>query len=374
MSMGSARFRLLLVLLLCVTTEALLATPFWGANRSSPADTPLDALAPGEFIWEGGVEQDGPVVVVVSLPEQMAYVYRNGVRIGVSTVSSGKSGHGTPTGVFTILNKDKNHHSATYGNAPMPYSERLTWDGVALHAGGLPGYPSSHGCVHLPSAFAERLFGITHKGTTVVIADEATAPRDVVHPAVLAPVDALTGAAESQPSLGFTEGWRLEPELAPEGPLTLVVSGADARAVLMRDGVEIGRAKVHVRDSGRPLGTHAYTMLGSTDAGHSRWSAIALPRHAGEPASAPDRDPLARIDSPRGFSKGLAQLLEPGTTVLVTDAPVLEHTTGPRLDVIATGPALVEEASTSTPPMPGATDRGVSDELRRPPPSSPFIN
>jgi hypothetical protein len=374
MSMAGARLRLLMVLLLCVTAESLLATPFWGATQSSPVDTPLDALAPGEFIWEGGVERDGPVVVVVSLPEQMAYVYRNGVRVGVSTVSSGKPGHGTPTGVFTILNKDKNHHSATYGNAPMPYSERLTWDGVALHAGGLPGYPSSHGCVHLPSAFAQQLFGITHKGTTVVIADEATAPRDVVHPAVLAPVDALTGAPEPQHALGFTEGWRLEPELAPMGTLTLVVSGADARAILMRDGVEIGRAKVRVRDSGIPLGTHAYIMLGSTDAGHSRWSAIGLPRHAGEPAASPDQDPLARIDAPREFSTGLAALLEPGTTVLVTDASVLEHTTGPRLDVIATGPALVDEASAETRPMPGATDRGLSDDLARPSPSSPFLN
>ena len=66
----------------------------------------------------------------------------------------------------------------------------------------------------------------------------------------------------------------------------------------------------------------------------------------------PDQDPLARIDAPRGFSTGLAALLEPGTTILVTDAPVLEHTTGPRLDVIATGPALVEDVSASTPPMP----------------------
>ena len=166
----------------------------------------------------------------------------------------------------------------------------------------------------------------------------------------------------------------MEPELAPLGPLTLVVSGADARAILMRDGVEIGRAKVRIRDSGIPLGTHAYTMLGSTDAGHSRWSAIGLPRHAGEPTSTPDQDPLARIDAPRGFSTGLAALLEPGTTILVTDAPVLEHTTGPRLDVIATGPALVEDASASTQPMPGTPDPDLSDDLRRPPPASPFIN
>jgi hypothetical protein len=367
--MGARSTVIAMAAMVCtVMGTGTVATPFWGATESSPADTPLAALVPGEFIWEGGIERDGPVVVVVSLPEQMAYVYRNGVRIGVSTVSTGKPGHGTPKGVFTILNKDKNHHSATYGNAPMPYSERLTWDGVALHAGGLPGYPSSHGCVHLPSAFAERLFGITHKGTTVVIADESTAPREVVHPAVLAPVDALTGSPEADNRLGFAEGWRLEPELAPAGPLTLVISAADERAILLRDGVEIGRAKVRVRDGGQPLGTHAYSMLGTTDNGHSRWSAIALPRHAGAPAADAHEDPLSRIDAPRGFSDGLAGLLEPGTTVLVTDAPVLEHTTGPRLDVIATGPALAGETLPATPPMPASSGDAVDSS------PSPFVN
>ncbi len=73
--------------------------------------------------------------------------YRNGVRIAVSTCSTGKKGHETPTGVFTILEKDKDHHSSTYNNAPMPNMNRLTWSGVALHAGNLPGYPASHGCV-----------------------------------------------------------------------------------------------------------------------------------------------------------------------------------------------------------------------------------
>ena len=210
------------------------ATPFWGAKHSAPADTPIDALKPGEFIWEGALEPKGPVVVVVSLPEQMAYVYRNGVRIGVATASTGKEGHRTPTGVFTILNKDKDHRSSTYGNAAMPYSERLTWDGVALHAGGLPGYPSSHGCVHLPSEFARLLFGITHKGTTVVIAGESTAPRSVVHPPMLTPVGAVSGTPTADHALGLFEEYRWEPEAAPAGPLTLVASGADQRVIVLR--------------------------------------------------------------------------------------------------------------------------------------------
>ncbi|NEX22039.1 L,D-transpeptidase [Thiorhodococcus mannitoliphagus] len=336
----SIRFSLFFLIASALALEVL-ATPFWGAHESAPAETPVEALAPGEFIWESRLEPEGPLVVVVSLPEQRAYVYRNGVRVGVSTISSGKSGHQTPTGVFTILNKDRDHHSKTYNNAPMPFSERLTWDGVALHAGGLPGYPSSHGCVHLPSAFAERLFAITHKGTTVVIANEATAPREVVHPAVLSPVDAITGAPDDARTLGFAEDWRLEPDKAPFGPLTLIVSSADQRLILLRDGVEIGRARIHVEGGSRNLGTHAYSLLSTAATGHTRWTAVSLPGHAGTSAShdpAKDQDPLGRIHTPRAFHERLLALLGPGTTALVTDAPVLEHTTGHRLKVIATGP------------------------------------
>jgi hypothetical protein len=107
----------------------------------------IAALEPGEFTWHPERQQTGPVAVVVSLPEQRVHVYRNGIRIAVSTCSTGKPGHETPTGVFVVLQKDKNHRSSTYNNAPMPNMNRLTWSGIALHAGKLPGYPASHGCV-----------------------------------------------------------------------------------------------------------------------------------------------------------------------------------------------------------------------------------
>jgi hypothetical protein len=159
-----------------------------------PSDTDPAALKPGQFIWDLAATTGGPVVVAVSVEEQRAYVYRNGLRIGVSTVSTGRPGHATPTGVFTVLQKDKDHHSKNYNNAAMPYTERLTWDGVALHAGGLPGYPSSHGCVHLPTQFAERLFEISPMGMTVVIADQHSPDQDLRHPLAIEPVDARTGA------------------------------------------------------------------------------------------------------------------------------------------------------------------------------------
>src|SRR6476646_3322933 len=129
-----------------------------------------DQLKPGEWVWAPQIAASGPVLVYVDLGRQRATVYRNGVRIGVSTISSGKDGHETPTGVFTILEKNKEHHSKTYNDASMHFQQRLTWLGVAMHAGNLPGYPASHGCVRLPMEFAKKLFEVTPMGGTVVIA------------------------------------------------------------------------------------------------------------------------------------------------------------------------------------------------------------
>ena len=172
----------------------LLATLLYGiappAAQAQSVVSPPDvrALKPGEFLWYPQIAPEGPVVLVVSLDEQRAYVYRNGIAIGVTTISSGKTGKETPTGVFTILQKNKDHRSNLYNDAPMPYMQRLTWDGIALHGGHLPGYPASHGCVRLPQAFAEKLFGITRFGDSVVVANAKASPASVVHPAVLAPV------------------------------------------------------------------------------------------------------------------------------------------------------------------------------------------
>ncbi len=284
------------------------------------------------------------MVIVVSLPEQIARVYRNGVQVGVAKVSTGKPGHLTPTGIFTILNKDKDHRSKTYDNAPMPYSERLTWDGVALHAGGVPGYPESHGCVHLPSAFAELLFGITNVGMTVVIANDATAPKDVAHPGVLAPVG-VKGAPAVEPRLPSGEAFRWEPEKSPDGPVTVVVSAADQRVLVMRNGVEIGRAAIAISTPGKPLGTEAYLLKSAPGApaqtdspGGARWFGIALPG-SGVGSGAPmNLDDAARVSVPAPFAAEVLKILAPGATLYVTDAAVLPETTGPRLNVLNSDP------------------------------------
>jgi len=129
-------------------------------------------LKPGQYEWHPDASTEGDMNVVVSLSQQEAFVYRGGVMIGRSTVSTGKKGHRTPTGVFHIMTKEKMHHSNKYNNAPMPFSERLTWGGIFLHAGEVPGYESSHGCIHLPYDFSKDLFSVTRKGVPVVITQD----------------------------------------------------------------------------------------------------------------------------------------------------------------------------------------------------------
>ena len=327
---------LVLALLFALAAPVAAGVPFWGAPASSPANTPPASLKPGEWVWQPQVAPAGPIVVVVALDEQRTYVYRNGLLVGYASSSTGKPGHGTPTGVFHTLQKDANHRSSTYNNAPMPYQQRLTWDGVALHAGGLPGYPSSHGCVHLPSAFAKVLFDASPMGMTVVVANDATAPRRVAHPLPMASVDAASGDALPDARLTAEEAYRFEPEKSPEGPVSMVISRADQRIVVFRNGVEIGRARVTLMDD-QPLGTHAYVMHGTP--AQPEWMAVPVPGHEAEAGQVLDSAAIARVRFPRAFLGHMREVLAPGATVVVTDGAILPHTTGTPMTVVANGAA-----------------------------------
>src|SRR4030095_11953863 len=162
-----------------------------------PTGSVVDAVAelkPGQYVWAPKIAPEGPMLLIVNLAVQRAIVFPNGVAIAASTVSTGRPGHSTPTGVFTVLQKEVEHHSSKYNSAPMPYMQRLTWYGVALHAGNLPGYPASHGCVRLPLAVAKLLFGMSSLGMTVVINDQPTGPRIAPTPELAAQPDAASTA------------------------------------------------------------------------------------------------------------------------------------------------------------------------------------
>jgi hypothetical protein len=153
---------------------ALCALPLAPAAAKEIASVEASAqqLKPGGFVWQPERATGGPVEVVISLGSQKAFVYRGGTLIGVSTISSGKAGRESPVGRFQILQKRQLHRSNRYNDAPMPFMQRLNWYGVALHAGEIPGYPASHGCIRLPTKFAQKLFGVTELGGSVFVAGE----------------------------------------------------------------------------------------------------------------------------------------------------------------------------------------------------------
>jgi lipoprotein-anchoring transpeptidase ErfK/SrfK len=137
---------------------------------------PVDALKPGQFVWVAQDAYEGPMKIVIVLDIQRIYVFQNDKLIGFSTISSGKKGKETPTGVFNILQKNVDHKSNLYSNAPMPYMQRLTWDGIAIHGGHLPGYPASHGCIRLPHPFAKAFFAVTQMSQEVVVLQDTSTP------------------------------------------------------------------------------------------------------------------------------------------------------------------------------------------------------
>ncbi|MCI4589610.1 L,D-transpeptidase family protein [Sphingobium sp. BYY-5] len=127
------------------------------------------APVPGGFRWLEDGAGGGPLYMVISIEKQRVHVYSGDRLIGVASVSTGMKGHRTPVGEYPILQKRQWHRSNLYSNAPMPFMQRLTWDGIALHAGHNPGYPASHGCIRLPYAFARQLFMLTKIGTQVEV-------------------------------------------------------------------------------------------------------------------------------------------------------------------------------------------------------------
>lgn len=304
-----------------------------GAKVSSALELAEAAqgLEPGEWVWAPDIAPDGPVLVLVDLSAQLAFIYRNGINIGVSTVSSGKPGHETPTGVFQILQKDAHHHSSTYNNAPMPFQERLTWDGVALHAGGLPGYPESHGCVHLPYTFAQELFQVTSMGGTVVVTGRAGAPVKALAGGILAPLDETGLPAEHRPLPPGTQyEWNPQAD-SGVGPLSIVISTSDKRMVVMRSGREIGRAQAEIDGH---AGTHVATLHEGPD-GRPHWVLVGVPGHAEEANHVIDTLALNRLRLPQPFRERVREKMGVGTTVLVTSAGVGAGGTGQQLTLIS---------------------------------------
>lgn len=321
-------FRIFLFVLTFIFAPTIWAEPFWGTKASQPVDTDPKKLKAGQFIWQGDEAASGPVVGLVSIPEQRIYLYRNAKLIGVSTVSTGKRGYGTPAGIFTVLEKDRHHRSITYDNAPMPYANRLTWDGVALHAGHVLSRPASHGCIRLPSQFARLLFGVSTRGMTVVIMGYPNQNVRLAHPTVLLPVDVEKGKVINTTDLMPTEEFRWQPENSPEGSISIVMSETDQHLLVYRDGIEIGRAKISMTLTENNLGTHTFIMQESegTDSNpilDRRWMTVGIQSHTDEDNRILNASFFEQLNIPTDFAKSLNSILTSGTTLLITDKPML---------------------------------------------------
>ncbi|MBB3772119.1 hypothetical protein FHS55_002728 [Angulomicrobium tetraedrale] len=310
-----------------------------GMGSAKAQDAELEAIAalkPGQYVWYPDRAPDGFVAIIVSLPDQRCYVYRNGVRIGVSTCSTGREGHETPVGIFIILQKDVDHHSSLYDDASMPYTERLTWSGVCLHAGGLPGYPSSHGCVHLPLEFSKLLFGVTHYGTPVIIADSHSQPVDVLHPGLVLPADATSAIQTDDPkNADGTPDTEAAPNPAADA-VALIVSGADKTLVAIKDGAEVLTAPVTIKDPGTPLGNVVYVL--KKVGGDVTWTAVGFEGNGagqGKATSAIDRITVA----PQA-NQQLASLLVPGSTLFVTELSAAPDTRSSGKDFVVLSQAM----------------------------------
>ncbi len=316
-------FRMILIvragILVCLT-----AGQAFGSTMDRQPSASSDYLETGDYLWQPETSPTGPVVIIVSLSDQILCVYRNGICIGRSSISSGKAGFGTPVGLFTILQKRATHTSNLFRGGSMPYMERLTWKGVAMHAGSLPGYADSHGCVRMPLDFARKLYRITENGTTVIVTDHRFRSYESQVPALL--FDSQTGG--SLPA-GLTY-W--DPAKSPNGPLSIVVSSGSSEVFVYRNGMEIGRTPIGGLDG--LSGLYVYSALAEVDAGGRR-SWLSTGSIVGR---APQiRELVKHVSINQQFIALTRGLIEMGTTLILTDAPVNScEPNAPPLDILTT--------------------------------------
>jgi hypothetical protein len=221
--------------------------------------------------------------------------------------------------VFTVLEKQRKHYSSIYKGAAMPFMERLTWSGIALHGGKLPGYPDSHGCVRLPKEFSELLFGVTRVGTTVVVANESSDSALVTHPGPLMAMPARMKNLKLEKLSGLDFRWH--PERALTGPMSIVISEADRQVVVFRNGEPIGRAHFEVQGSYH-FPTAVFSYLGREN-NQNRW--LGAGRDAGETEKtlAALRSHIMVAPAFRDFAQSA---LQPGDTMSVVPFPILPRT------------------------------------------------
>ena len=279
-------------------------------------------LAPGQYEWHPERSPGGPLLGVVSIDDQRAYVYRHGVQIARSTGSTGRPGKETPTGVFTLLQRKVEHESSIYKGAQMPYMQRLTWSGIAMHAGDLPGYPASGGCIRLPYEFSEKVYGEMRNGSTVVITKKNAQPSRTGRPA-----DILLASKTSVPenrAIPDPSGriiW--EPGKSPSGPFSILLSYADRTVYVWRNGIQIGQSPIGIAPGANPP-EGVFMMLEGSEPSDPRfpgitmhpWSVLSL--NGGSSSGNAVQSLRSQVRIPNEFLKKANKLVTPGSILVST--------------------------------------------------------
>jgi len=299
----------------------------------------------------------GPLQFVISIGKQHVTLYSNGQRVTQSPISTGAPGHATPTGIFSIIEKDRWHHSNLYDNAPMYFMQRLTWSGVAMHEGVLPGYAASHGCIRMPHDFAAQLWTLTKLGARVVIVHDDVVPQDFDDPHLFVhkekPLDGEGTIALSfdslRPSLSDLEPTSAQPikliaaEPMPvmkaptveapkrSGQVAVFVSRKQKKIYVRQGFAPLFDMPIEIADPDQPLGTHLFTALEfQPDGSHMRWNAVTVA--SGQPGT-PGRktktetptlgptaaEALARIQFPPEALDRIGEGLAPGSSLIISD-------------------------------------------------------
>jgi hypothetical protein len=257
----------------------------------------------------------GPIVIAISIEKQELKLYDQNGLFAETPVSTGMRGHSTPMGVFSIIQKNKYHRSNIYSNAPMPYMQRITWSGVAMHAGVLPGYPASHGCIRMPMNFAMRMWGWTRMGARVIITPGEVSPADFSHPVLAA------RKPESNP-VAATPDQQNHTSTTPKSDKSSIVDAAFDKSDLRLTPIHDKAAPVRTADA-----SGAVQQMQKNDAGIEvvqRWDAgrDGSPPPAAAPAESA-KEPSA--DAPKDETKDDAT--KDGAPATSGDAPVDEKPT-----------------------------------------------
>lgn len=331
-------------LMIGVAGTSVLTTAGWlGRNAwAEPSYKEVKDLKPGQFTWHPERSPSGPLAIIVSIPDQRVHVYRNGIRIGVSTCSTGAPGHSTPSGVFTILEKDKQHHSSTYNNAPMPNMNRLTWSGIALHAGNLPGYPASHGCIRLPVKFSELLFEVTHVGTPVILAGSHGEPAEVVHPGLVLGGYASHEFASTASKLKAKRNpWEATVTPAEVSATAVIVSQGDMTISVLENGNVVASGRATIVNPEQALGRHVFMLFSAHEVRQGlTWHAISHHDQTGVSLGQPEEAILKRIKADKAVLQAMQERMHPGMILVTTELPAHPDTrTGKDFVLIDSDPA-----------------------------------